>query len=134
MSDTAPHADCAAIIREVNGLQTVVPLCKHRQEVIDTGLREYMALEADRDALAAENAALRSLLDEARNQRTDAPGFVRWFTFWTVRVDAAIDAAKGAQPEAAKWTHGCQVAGMNLDLWLDRCPQCGKPRDEGAQG
>jgi hypothetical protein len=104
MSDTAPHADCAAIIREVNGLQTVVPLCKHRQEVIDTGLREYMALEADRDALAAENAALLatlravcddSTLDYHRPAMTKARATL-----------AAIDAAKGAQPGADEGAQG----------------------------
>lgn len=34
------------------------------------------------------------------------------------------------EPGAAQssWTHGCMVAGMNLELWRDDCPNCGRPR------
>jgi hypothetical protein len=115
MSDTAPHADCAAIIREVNGLQTVVPLCKHRQEVIDTGLREYMALEADRDALAAENAALKAdaeryrWLREHAQETPDEQGMgaqLYFGVYMAGTLDAAIDAAKGAQPGADEGAQG----------------------------
>ena len=38
----------------------------------------------------AERDQLRALLAEARNQRTDARGFVGWFSLWTVRVNAAL--------------------------------------------
>ena len=30
--------------------------------------------------------------------------------------------------EAVAWLHGCNVLCTNIDLWIDRCPHCGKPR------
>ena len=30
--------------------------------------------------------------------------------------------------EAVAWLHGCNVLCADIDLWIDRCPHCGKPR------
>jgi hypothetical protein len=30
--------------------------------------------------------------------------------------------------EAVAWHHGCNVLCADIDLWIDRCPHCGKPR------
>ena len=47
------------------------------------------------------------------------------------RVNAAITAIKQAQQtqEPVYWKHDCAVLLMNnVELWIDRCPHCGKPR------
>ena len=38
---------------------------------------------------------------------------------------AALQAREG---EAVAWHHGCNVLCADIDLWIDRCPHCGKPR------
>ena len=30
--------------------------------------------------------------------------------------------------EAVAWNHGCNALCTSIDLWIDRCPHCGKPR------
>ena len=30
--------------------------------------------------------------------------------------------------EVVAWHHGCNVLCADIDLWIDRCPHCGKPR------
>lgn len=40
-------------------------------------------------------------------------------------LSATLQAREG---EAVAWSHGCNVLCANIDLWVDRCPHCGKPR------
>jgi hypothetical protein len=30
------------------------------------------------------------------------------------------------------WEHGCNALLQNIELWVDRCPHCGKPRSLGT--
>lgn len=39
-----------------------------------------------------------------------------------------------AVSKPTKWNHGCNMMGMNIDLWLPACPQCGMPRPDAIKG
>ena len=42
--------------------------------------------------------------------------------------EALLAALQAREGEAVAWHHGCNVLCADIDLWIDRCPHCGKPR------
>ena len=40
-------------------------------------------------------------------------------------IDERLQADEKEKPVA--WNHGCSIVGMNIDLWLPKCPNCGMP-------
>lgn len=45
------------------------------------------------------------------------------------QIDAALAQAEAKTIQSpVAWKHGCDVIGANVELWIDRCPSCGKPR------
>ena len=54
------------------------------------------------------------------------------------RVDAAsllalADKWERAEPVyTACWNHGCNALCAEIDLWVNRCPHCGKPAPQAA--
>ena len=46
-------------------------------------------------------------------------------------IEREVMAAQQAS-EPVAWVHGCNVLTMDIELWLDRCPHCGKPRPEAT--
>lgn len=58
---------------------------------------EPIALLSELDEARAERDALRALLVDVQNQRTDSPHFVRWYSRWCIRVDAALERLKPSE-------------------------------------
>ena len=44
------------------------------------------------------------------------------------KTGAALAALQAREGEVVAWHHGCNVLCADIDLWIDRCPHCGKPR------
>ena len=50
-----------------------------------------------------------------------------------VAVIAAYEAKLREENEPVYWTHSCNVLCLdNVELWIDRCPHCGKPSTFGV--
>ena len=47
-------------------------------------------------------------------------------------IESAV-LAKLREQEPVYWTHSCNVLCLdNVELWIDRCPHCGKPSPFGV--
>ena len=45
------------------------------------------------------------------------------------KTETALRAALAADDEPVAWKHDCAALLQNdVELWVDRCPHCGKPR------
>jgi len=44
-----------------------------------------------------------------------------------------IDAANSIKSEPVAWKHDCDALCMGIELWIARCPHCGKPRSTHPQ-
>ena len=48
-------------------------------------------------------------------------------------LDALADKWERAEPVyTACWNHGCNALCAEIDLWVNRCPHCGKPAPQAA--
>lgn len=145
-SDTPPHVACrcfAADLRRVYEAgkeelrQQLAAMTAERDKAKAMPMR-YRRMEFNAQ-LQDENESLRQQLAAALaacKQKDDALGY---------RIDhPKVIAALAIQPddsalkqwlgEQSGWTHSCPVLCLDgVELWIDRCPHCGRPAPKGLK-
>ena len=92
-----------------------------------------------RQQLAAALAAIK-IKDEALNSAivsTEKDFFVslpKWRVVEALTIQPDDSALKAWLREPSSWTHSCPVLCLDgVELWIDRCPHCGKPAPKGLK-